>query len=380
MKIGIHTHPLYTNYGGLLQAYALQTVLKKMGHEVLTIDRSINETPLYLRILSMVKRWFTNVFFRKSIPIRVWLTANETKIISQHTYRFIKEHINLTEQIDTIKKFQLLKTYGFEAYIVGSDQVWRPSITPGVTHYFLDFLNKSDKVKRIAYAASFGVSNWEFSSNQTIQCAILAKQFHAISVREDSAISLCKEYLGVDAIQVLDPTLLLKKEDYIKLVKKDNISKSKGSLLTYILDKSSENSKIVQAISQELGLEPFSVMPKKRFSETGSKNIEDCIFPPVTEWIRGFMDADFVVTDSFHGTAFSIIFNKPFISIGNTGRGLTRFKSFLKIFELEERLILSFSEFTTAKINAEIDYVRINQILKEQQQQTFNFITESLIN
>lgn len=380
MKIGILTQSLYTNYGGLLQAFALQFFLKQMGHEVRTVDRPISKIPLLIKVLSIVKRLFIRISFRKSTPIRVWPTSKERKIISQHTNRFVKENIVTTEKIDTWEKFSLLKKHGFEAYVVGSDQVWRPIFSPGVTHYFLGFLDKDDKVKRFAYAASFGVDNWEFSSKQTAQCAALAKSFDAISVREDSAVKLCKEYLGVDCIHVLDPTMLLTKEDYIKLVKKDNIPKIKGTLMTYVLDKSSDKKEIIQKVAKELNLILFSVMPNKTFLEAGKENIEDYIFPPVTEWIRGFMDADYIVTDSFHGTAFSIIFNKPFISIGNAGRGMTRFTSLLKMFGLEERLILSSDELTTEKINTPIDFARINQLLKTEQQQAFKFLDKSLKN
>ena len=378
MKIGILTQSLYTNYGGLLQAFALQSFLKQMGHEVRTVDRPISKIPLLIKVLSIVKRLFIRIFFRKSTPIRVWPTSKERKIISQHTNRFVKENIVTTEKIDTWEKFSLLKKHGFEAYVVGSDQVWRPIFSPGVTHYFLDFLDKDDKVKRIAYAASFGVDNWEFSSKQTAQCAALAKSFDAISVREDSAVKLCKEYLGVDGIHVLDPTMLLTKEDYIKLVKKDNIPKIKGTLMTYVLDKSSDKKEIIQKVAEELNLIPFSVMPNKTFLEAGKENIEDYIFPPVTEWIRGFMDADYIVTDSFHGTAFSIIFNKPFISIGNAGRGMTRFTSLLKMFGLEERLILSSEELIIEKIHTPIDFAQVNQLLKTEQQRAYKFLDKTL--
>lgn len=222
--------------------------------------------------------------------------------------------------------------------------------------FFLYFGDKKDKAKRIGYATSFGVDNWEYSTEQTIKCSLLVKSFDAISVRKDSAVNLCKEYLGVDVIQVLDPTMLLNKDDYIKLVEKDNIKECKRTLMTYILDKSSENTIIIQKVAKELGLIPFSVLPNKTFSEVGRKYIDDCIFPNVTDWIRGFMDADYVVTDSFHGTIFSIIFNKPFISIGNAGRGLTRFTSLLKMFGLEHRLILYSNELTLEKIRGVIDF------------------------
>lgn len=381
MRIGILTQPLRENYGGLLQNLALQTVLKQMGHEVWTIHRQYKRKSFIDKLVPVLKRFILRYFMRRKDITSIILfepTKEEAKIIGKNTIRFIKENIQITDRIDSDIEISFLGNYKFDALIVGSDQVWRPAYSPCITNYFLDFAVNESTIKRVAYAASFGVDNWEFSSKQTTQCASLVKSFNAISVREDSAIRLCKEKLGVDVVHVLDPTMLLTKEDYIKLVEKDNIPKIKGNLMTYVLDKSPENTKIIQKIAKELELSPFSVMPEKTFSEVGKKHLKDCIFLPVTQWIRGFMDADFIVTDSFHGTAFSIIFNKPFISVGNTERGITRFTSLLKMFGLEERLILSVTELTPEKIRGSIDFNRVNQQWDKEQQKALKFISKSL--
>lgn len=379
MKIGILTQPLENNYGGLLQAYALQKVLKGMGHEVLTIDRNINEVHILIRILSLIKRWIISFLFDNNTISRTWCTTKEKKIISQHTKRFIKENINTTKKINRLSNNTLLKKYGFEAYVVGSDQVWRPRYSPDITDYFMAFLdNNHANIKIIAYAASFGVDKWEFSSKETTQCSLFAKRFTAISVREDSAIKLCKEYLGVNATHVLDPTMLLDKGDYVALVEKDNVFESMGNLMTYILDDSYEKDTIIKRVADELNLTAFSVMANAKFEKVGKKHLNDCIFPPITEWIRGFMDAEYVITDSFHGTILSIIFNKPFIVIGNEKRGLTRFNSLLRTFDLENRLLNSINELASELINAPIDYDRVNQIRKQEQKKAIEFIINAL--
>lgn len=380
-KIAILTQPLKTNYGGLLQAFALQFVLKKRGHNVLTIDIQTSDIPLRVKIFSITKRLVLNVFCGNRGLIRVWPSTNEKKQIAQHTDRFIKENIQTTDKIFSIENDDQVKQYGFDTYIVGSDQVWRPEYSACITNYFLDFLsNPKYNVKRIAYAASFGVDNWEYPIELSNQCAALIKNFDSISVREDSAVKLCKEHLGVDAIPVLDPTMLLSKEDYISLIEKDDIPKKAETLMTYVLDKSPQNSVIIQNVAKELDLTPFSVMPDKVFSEAGMKNIKSCVFPPVTEWLRGFMDADYVITDSFHGTVFSIIFNKPFIAIGNQDRGLTRFTSLLKLFDLEERLILSSDELTSEIIRKPIDFIRVNTVWNNERHFAFAFLDKSLKN
>ena len=351
-----------------------------MDHEVWTVDKQETELSIIVKIFSILKRFMLRILYLNPNLIRVWATKNEQNKINIHTNRFIKQNINTTKKIKSFSKLTFLKKYNFDAYVVGSDQVWRLKYSPLITNYFLDFIDKNENVKRIAYAASFGVDKWEFSPKLTRQCAILSKRFDAISVREDSAIQLCQENLGVEAYQVVDPTMLLTKEDYLILVEKDKVPKSTGTLLVYVLDKSIENNEIIKRIELEMGLTPFSIMAKNTFYEVGKDNLKDCIFPPVTEWIRGFLDAKYVITDSFHGTVFSIIFNKPFICIGNMDRGVIRFTSLLKIFGLEDRLILSKDELTEEKIKKNIDFNFVNETLYIEKQKAIKFLFSTLNN
>ena len=127
------------------------------------------------------------------------------------------------------------KEGNYDAYVVGSDQCWRPRYNAFLSSMFLDFV-KGEKTKRIAYAASFGTDQWEFTQEMTSICVPLAQKFDFVSVREDSGLKLCKEHLGVNAVHVLDPTLLLTKEDYTHLIKAENEPQSKGTLFNYILD------------------------------------------------------------------------------------------------------------------------------------------------
>ena len=382
MKIGILTQPLETNYGGLLQAFALQVVLKRMGHEVLTVDLPIRRT-FYRDCKGIIGRLVLKYLFRRKdidniLPLKP--TKSELEIITQHTNKFIKKNIQTTDRIPLVENITALEKYNFDAYIVGSDQVWRPCYSPGITTFFLDFLSEEKKTKRIAYAASFGVDSWEYKSNLTEKCRILAQKFDAISVREDSGIQLCKKYLNVNAKHLIDPTMLLSQEDYIDLVKKDNAIKLKKekTLILYVLDSTPTKKAITEKIQNQLGLTISLVMPKSKYSKQACKNIDDCVFPPVTEWLRGFIDSEFVLTDSFHGTGLSIIFNKPFIVIGNKERGLSRFSSLLKMFGLENRLISSLDDLTTELMETPIDFKKVNQIRKEQQSKAFDFIKKAL--
>ncbi len=375
MNIGILTQPLLINYGGLLQNYALQTVLKGMGHDVHTINIKNKEISKHRKFTSILKRAALRISGQQ-VRVRTWPTVMESELISQYTRQFIQKNIITTDLITRKVDANLLNDYNFEAYIVGSDQVWRPKYSPQLPTFFLDFLESNTDVKKIAYAASFGVNDWEFTETQTENLKRLVKLFDAVSVREDSGVDLCNKYFGIDAAHLLDPTMLLNKDEYISLVEKENIKESSGNLFTYILDSNNETNNIVDKIANKFNLKPFSVMQPKRFSDKDRKGIDDCIFPSVEEWIRGFMDAEFVVTDSFHGTVFSILFEKQFITIGNKERGLSRFDSLLRLFGLEDRLVKT--ELDLSILEKKIIYEEVRQIIKNLKSISLNFILESL--
>lgn len=374
MKIGIITLPFNTNYGGILQAYALQQVLVARGHEVLIVHRHSKTLPAWMKALSFVKRFAQKFLFGQSVVLRKWPTKREEQTIAQHTQQFIAQHLHTTFLLPSEKSFFELKHYHFDAYIVGSDQVWRPKYSPCLRNHFLGFLDGHSTVLRIAYAASFGSDAWEFSAMQTKECRELATKFDAVSVREDSAIKFCKEHLHVDAIHVLDPAMLLAREEYVRLLGGGLISKSKRDLTVYILDKSQFKTNVISFVSNSLELLPKSLMPEKSFDEVGSSQLHSCVFPPVSHWIQGFSDAEFIVTDSFHGVIFSIIFNKQFLVIANRKRGITRVTSLLKIFGLESRLIAENDNHFKDKLNHRIDYVRVNQIVEKKREESLSFL------
>lgn len=379
MKIGIFTQPLKNNYGGLLQAFALQKVLNNMGHEVWTVDKPFKDFKNHKRLLSFLKRAAKRYILQKPVVLRIWPTKKEQKIISQHTNRFISENINLTKEIDSDIKIKLLEEYNFDAYIVGSDQVWRPRYSPNLPNYFLDFLGSDSTVKRIAYAASFGVDTWEFNKEQTHMANSLIRKFDTISVREMSAIELCQKYLNTNPTHALDPTLLLSKEDYINHFDLNNQTESKGDLFVYVLDDSTYKDNLINEMASELKLIPFKIKPEKKFQDVGPSRIHETLFPPVEKWLRSFLDAKYVITDSFHGTAFSILFNKPFISIGNKERGLSRFQSILNQLELKERLITENNlAHTLSILKSEVDYNKVNVRIKQMKSHSLQFLISAL--
>lgn len=307
------------------------------------------------------------------------MTAGQMRTISRHTSAFIDRHIPHTRPLLGTKALrQAAESEHIDTYVVGSDQVWRPVFSPCITNYYIDF-DQRDHIVRIAYAASFGIDTWEYDRQTQQVCAGYAKKFDAISVREDSGVTLCRNYLGVAAEHVLDPTMLLRREQYEKLATDRHTLASKGNLLTYILDPSPEKSTIVGNVSRKLGLTPFSVMPHREADVLNCAMYpEECTSPAVEQWLRGFMDARYVIVDSFHGCVFSILFNKPFIAIANCSRGETRFTSLLRTFGLEGRLIHNAGELTDSLITAPVDWERCNGILQSERRKALLFLRTNL--
>lgn len=376
MIIGILTLPLHTNYGGILQAYALQTTLERMGHTVVVLDtdKYPNIRPWYLRplvwgyyaIQKYVKHRNVDIFPEK----KMMRGYHEYILTSQNTQRFIDKHINRR----TYRSLSEIKPNEFDAIVVGSDQVWRVKYFFGkcIKNAYLDF-TKGWNIKRIAYAASFGTDEWEYSPTQTEECKRAISLFDAVSVREDAGVALCKKYFGIDAKHVLDPTMLLSKEDYESLVDDTNSKPSEGDLLTYIIDETPEKVAIVDKISRIKGLKPYRV--NSNF-ENLSADVNERIQPPVEQWLRGFMEAKFVVTDSFHACVFSIIFSKPFVVIGNEQRGVSRFKSLLGMFGLEDHLVLQ------RKLDMNKDFMSspsVYEILNQKKEESVKFLYDQLV-
>lgn len=320
-KIGILTQPLGHNYGGILQAYALQEVLRRMGHTVETIDFR-KEPPHWRQIASVIK----GALLRR--PLARPLRAKDRKSFTAHTEHFIHGHIALSPRFTSktaVKDYCDQQNY--EVLIVGSDQVWREAYSPHLPTFFLDFLPAGSTTKRIAYAASFGNRN-PISPEMITQVRPFAQRFDAISVREHSGIELAKKLFGVDAIEVLDPTMLLSGDDYKALFasQSDDLA---GNLFVYVLDRTEEKARFIREEAEKRGLTPFELLPEERYlhEELFRSKKDPFELPPVELWLKSIAESDFVITDSFHGTVFSIIFGKPFMTITNNDRGADRFYS-----------------------------------------------------
>lgn len=371
MKIAIITLPLHTNYGGILQAYALQTALERMGHEVEHLQPEVKYTTLH-PAWKMPLVWTKRII--KKFLMGEWqapIFENPHRWIRKYTNRFIKEHIHCCILSSDQWNENLAAKY--DAFIVGSDQVWRSAYAYPIERYFLSFLPKSSKNKRLTYAASFGVKHCDITPEQLKTCIPLLQRFDFVSVREQSGAEICKQKFNKEAIQLVDPTLLLQKENYTKLI--INAIPNKGNLFAYILDQSTATEQFIELVAKHLKLTPFRANSK---CENEKAKISERLQAPVEQWLRGFNDAEFVVTDSFHGCVFSIIFNKPFLCIGNSNRGSERFDSLFKQIGLNTCIIDINDCMEDSLKKCKINWDEVNPRLEDLRKEAFNYLEHAL--
>lgn len=375
MKIAILTQPLGHNYGGLLQAFALQKYLKDQGHDVETLDRRAPEQPL-----QAAREYCINTAKFLLGRIGTVPTSDKLGMMYQQLEAFRDRNLTLSPRITSEQALRdYYRSLPFDAFVVGSDQVWRPRYSPALSNYFLDFLDDIDRpARRLSYAASFGVDEWEFTPEATARCRELLARFDAVSVREESGVALCEQYLGRSAEYVPDPTFLLERADYETLIGSHSGPDNRGQVLSYVLDTQPSKQQIVTRVVDSLGSKSFTVKPQKSLMEVRRANFDECRYPGVDTWLQGFRDASFVVTDSFHGTVFSILFNKPFIAVGNRTRGLSRFHSLLSQFGLQERLVENADDITPERLQTDIAWESVNRIRQQQQALGRQFLNDNL--
>ena len=378
MKLGILTLVPYDNYGGILQGYALQTVLERMGHDV-TIMRTklYNWVSLKNKILRFVW-WVKDRYVKRKAGISCLVPGTYLDYRVARIKPFIDKHIHFTREFSSTRdlyRFQDKSQY--DGFVVGSDQTWRPCLSPDLYHMFCDFLPASSHKLRIAYAASFGVDTNEFSDVQLGICKPLIKKFQAISVREESGVKLCKDMFGVEAKHVLDPTMLLDKEDYMELIKDYRPQNEHVDLMQYMFFFNHEENAIIAKTSSLLNMKPVNLMTKYFLNQVQDKSqLPDAQFLPVEEWISAYSRAKFVLTDSFHGTVFCIIFNVPFLCVSPVA--IARFKSLLKVYGLEDRLVMKESEVTKDLLEKPIDWEKVNSVREVLKKQSLDFLKKSL--
>ena len=361
MKIGILTVPFNNNYGGFLQAFALKRVLMDMGHQIIFINRRPNRM---ISRRTRIRDLLRNLLFLK----------DKQKKISKYTDKFQRMYLfPYTSKYFSSNDLKKCLKYRFDCIIVGSDQVWRYTyFTSWIDDFFCNFLEET-KIPHFSYAASMGTDELEYSQQKIDICAKLLKGFNAISVREESSVKMLQKHFGVDNVQVvLDPTLLLDKRVYVDLFKKIYVKPNKPYIFTYILDDNKENHESIENFSRQRNMSVVNIK-----AQTGDISTLH-IIEPVEKWLSAIYYADYVITDSFHGTVFSLIFNKQFVVYGNVQRGLSRMQDLLYHVGLTDRLITSKVDIGKILMH-EINWDSVNNCISGYKDSSMLFLKNTLL-
>jgi len=322
------------NYGSIITYYALSEVIRSMGYS-----------------FAMIKN-----------PLGANIDVNTLR--RSHSIKFAAEHYDITPLLRLSEMNKLNES--IDRFVLGSDQMWNYGLSkPYKQSYFFDFVN-DDKIK-IAYATSFGKDKYTGPDDEKIVTRTNLERFSAISVRDYFSHDILSNDFGVKSDIVLDPVFLCPVEKYDELIAEaEGFSVNEKYYFAYILDPNETIGKNLEAVAKESGRKIIVV-----FNEGGDKEklkaalnvksdrIEFLTEPTVQEWLYLYKNAEFVLTDSFHGTCFSIIFRRPFIVLKNVGRGGNRFPHLLRSFGLLDRMIERSSDFYAKYMetgNSEINY------------------------
>ncbi len=349
MRIGTITFHWATNYGALLQAYALQKYLKKNNYDA----EIINYIPLRVKLIKIIM----NI---RNLKISYFI--KEKKLRS-----FRRECMELSNITYYNNNSLIKKCSNYDIYICGSDQIWNESFTLGAEgsatlSYYLNFVK--DNKKRVSYAASFGTDKLSQKVLNLVKPEL--GKFNNISVRENSG-KIIVEDMGFDAKVVVDPTLLLPRESYEELIKNRKIKK-KYELFSYILH---GNQTIANTINDFIFEKYFNKNKDKKYNEE-----------PISmfEWLYNVKNSKFVLTNSFHGVVFSIIFHKSFMVIPVNGSKMNdRITTLLNSLGLANRSIDSLDKDKIDKLMKEsIDWVEIDSRVECLKKNSMEFISKSL--
>jgi|GEM_PF-974352 len=352
MKIGILTLHYGVNYGGTLQAYATGEILRQLGHEPYYLDRipnALGKTSYVLKrrfLYPLLHRDFSMFWRRHLRPISV------PAFSSADLHRIVGEA-------------------GLDAVLVGSDQVWRKEIFSVDGDYFLGFCDGLP-VRRIAFAASFGIDHWNRDEAETREIIGQLKKFRKISVRENSGVELLRER-GIAATHILDPVLIAGREAFEKLWSNADRDE-RGKVVTYFLDPENIRPGMLRTIA-ERGVAVDHLLPLNKEERRRRLVRAPELSRSIPEWIKRLATADLVITDSFHGMAFSLLFNRDLCVLVNPERGNARMESMLALCGLSDRLCRDSGELARQMVR-KIDFSPVNAILAAEREKAKRFLTD----
>lgn len=366
-KVGIITLHRVVNYGSVLQTYALQEKIKELEYTTEVIDYY----PERLTLIGMLKRIKNKgEKFKKSFFIRniARIVVFPSYLIRFHVFfSFLRKHINMTKKTYKTHEEMRKEKFDYDIYCTGSDQVWNSGWNEKFDYpYYLDFA--PDDKKKISYAASFGKS--ELDNNEIELTKKFLSRYDSISVRELSGVKIV-ENLGIkNSVNVLDPTLLLNGDEWRKI--SSNRFKNEDYILVYNLNRNKNIDDYAKNLSKKTGLKiKFLSYQLHEFYKKGKIYCN----PKVEDFLALIDNAKYVITDSFHATAFSVNFNTQFIIVYPKKYG-TRLQSILKLLNLENRVAKD--KFDLSVIEEKINYNDVNKIIDAERKKSLNWLEKAL--
>lgn len=373
-KVGLISFHKSINYGVYLQAYALQSFIEKAGYDVEIIDynqftEKKRNSKKVLHRLTHLKESFN--IFRNLCYLRKKEVINKRNKF----YKFAVTKFNLTNPIVSIAEIKQVQAQ-YVKFVCGSDQIWNPAYTQGNPVYFLRF---APQCKRIAYAPSFGVGqSSEAFNGYKEEYKVFLSEFSSLSVREGTGQRIIHDIANVNSTVVVDPTLLLSAEQWEIIGKEDNTTEREGEyVLFYVLGSNPLYRKLAKKIATQ-GKYRVVCIPTGPLWEK-MKSVDKC-YAGVNEFILLFRRASFIVTDSFHGTVFSVIFRKKFSAIlrNDTNYSLcSRIEDFLGNIHLENNCV-NVSEVLNIELDKEIDYSQSDILLNDWIEESKFFLKTAL--
>jgi len=364
MNIGILTYHFASNSGAVLQAYALKNILTNLGHDVYIIDY----VPEIMEKLKDKK--YKILPNKKNLPlmtkIRVVfrLIYNFFTIANRITEyeKFLTNNLKLTRRV-TKKELSKLN---FDVYILGSDQIWNEEITNGFEDaYFGGFADKN-KAKIISYAASLGGNKVDNEK----KFERLLRKLDAISLREKTSVDFVKQYTDKEVVDVLDPTLLIAKKDWEKNLRLDDNYKKYVLFLSLRRNDNEESLNFAGKIAKKERLKVVRLVSFKSISK-----YKMIINTPKT-FLNLIKNSKYIVTDSFHGVVFSIIFRKEFFVIKREAEKLGKTNSSFRIQNLLDKLQIK-GRIIGEEIQ-EINYDNVDKILAKEREKSIQYLRENL--
>lgn len=384
-KVGIVSCYFKNNYGSMLQAYATKKILdnNNIPNETINIDNNIDfkkgKKNYYLHQIfnfGFIKSKFGMI--KLKFDKKIVKNLGKNIAIRDKKYKEFRNEFNLSKSVTTYKDLSIMAENKYTDVIVGSDQLWLP-VNVVADYYTLNWV--PDNINKISYATSFGVSSVS-DKYKDLYKKFLTRINH-VSIREVSGIKLAKDIAGIDAKLVCDPTILLSREEWDKEISNDKFIKD-DYILCYFLGSNIEHRKFAEKLRDKTGLKIVSLNHADeyvKYSDTFADITPYDVGP--REWLNLVKNAKYICTDSFHGTVFSLMFNKIFFDFRrynpkSKSSTNSRIDSLLDLVGVSKERILTGLEDVDTVLKYKIDYKKVNNNLDKIRNESKEWLFNSL--